>query len=148
MRPPILYIAIALGAGLWVGLGAWGGGTWGVGVWSVGGPVLVGAALLYRRAPLGAALGIAGVAGLFWGTEAVHERAATCAGVLGRGVGEGGKGTRGAIVRLFDPPPAEGGVVEGKVVEGPCRGALRLRWPDGRPARGGTRGGGAGPRVG
>src|SRR5439155_28441 len=49
-----------------------------------------------------------------------------------------GNGTRAAIVRLGDPAPDSGGPVEADVVEGRCGGALRLRWPDGIPARGVT----------
>ena len=50
MRPPIVWIAVAFGAGLWVGLSFLGAG--GVGGW-VGLPVLAGAFLVERRAPLG-----------------------------------------------------------------------------------------------
>src|SRR2546422_4096321 len=54
MRPPILWISVAFGAGLWTGLDAFQVR----GAWYVVAPVLVGAAALHRRAPLGAALGI------------------------------------------------------------------------------------------
>ena len=56
MRPPILCLTIAFGLGLW-------GGLTGVGEWGVVLPVLVGAALLPRRALLAAALGVMLVAG-------------------------------------------------------------------------------------
>src|SRR2546426_665686 len=51
MRPPILVITVAFGVGLWAG------GS-GVGAWGSGLAVLVGAAWLARRAPLGAAVGV------------------------------------------------------------------------------------------
>ena len=135
MRPPILWIAAAFGLGLAAGLASFSG------AWVVGGPVLVGAAFAYRRAPLGAALGIAAVAGMVWGAGAVTKRANTCSGRWGsgeRGVGVESERSRGAIVRLFDPAPSDGGVVDARVTGGPCGGTLRLRWPEGRPARGGT----------
>jgi competence protein ComEC len=132
VRPPILWIAVGFGAGLWAGLGSFAG-------WESALLAFAGAAVLYRRAPVGAAIGIAGVAGLVWGLAAVRERAETCAGQWERGMGEGGRATaRAAIVRLFDPAPRTGGVVEARVVAGPCGGDLRLRWPERRPARGGT----------
>ncbi|HEX9611392.1 MAG TPA: DNA internalization-related competence protein ComEC/Rec2 [Gemmatimonadales bacterium] len=141
MRPPILWIAAAFGLGLAAGLASF-AGAWDVGAWGVGGPVLVGAALVYRRAPLGAALGMVAVAGLVWGTAAVAERARTCAGIWGsreRGaVDDGAVMSRAATVRLFDPAPASGGLVDARVVGGSCGGMLRLRWPEVRPARGGT----------
>ncbi len=136
MRPPILWISVAFGAGLYAGLDAFVAR----GAWYVVAPVLVGAALLGRRAPLGAAVGIMLAAGTLWGTAALRERDATCegrwtAGEGGRGKGEG---TRAATVRLVDPVSAAGGVVDADVVAGPCGGALRLRWPEERRAAGGT----------
>src|SRR5437867_4216673 len=124
MRPPILVITVAFGVGLWAG------GS-GVGAWGSGLAVLVGAAWLARQAPLGAAVGVVGVAGLLWGAAAARQHEATCEG-------RWRAGTRAAIVRLGDPAPDSGGPVEADVVEGRCGGALRLRWPDGIPARGGT----------
>src|SRR2546425_5227522 len=125
MRPPILWITVAFGAGLWAG------GS-GLGAWRSGVVVLAVAAVLARCAPLGAATGVMLVAGMLWGEAALRERAATCAGlwVVGQ--------TRAAIARLGDPAPVGGGVVEGDVVAGTCGGALRLRWPDGIPAAGVT----------
>ena len=129
MRPPILWITIAFGLGLWAGLA-------GRGAWGVGFPVLLGAAVLSRRAPLGAACGVMLVAGTVWGNAARRERGATCAGVWAR---TGGDFTRAAIVRLHDPVAAAGGVVEGDArAGGACGGALKLRWPEAHPARGGT----------
>src|SRR5437667_5124228 len=125
MRPPILVITVAFGVGLWAGgseLGGWGSGL----------AVLAVAAGLARQAPLGAAVGVVGVAGLLWGAAARRQHEATCEGRWK------GNGTRAAIVRLGDPAPDSGGPVEADVVEGRCGGALRLRWPDGIPARGGT----------
>src|SRR5437660_6162366 len=131
MRPPILFLAIAFGVGVYAGLESFlGRGTWYVVV-----PVLGTALALARTAPLGAALGIMGVAGTVWGAAAGRERAATCAGTWGKGNGER---SRAAIVRLVDPAPASGGVVDADVVPGPCGGPVRLRWPEQHLARGGT----------
>jgi competence protein ComEC len=77
------------------------------------------------------------VAGIMWGAAAARERGAMCAGVWGRG-GEEDSVTRAAIVRLRDPASGEGGVVEGDVAGGPCGGTLKLRWPRGQAAHGGT----------
>src|SRR5438093_9570105 len=76
MRPPIVWISVAFGAGLWTGLDAFQVR----GAWYVVAPVLVGAAALHRRAPLGAALGIMAAAGVLWGGAAVRERDDSCAG--------------------------------------------------------------------
>ncbi len=139
MRPPILWIALGFGTGLWIGLDgsrSAGIGTWGAVVPTV---LLAAALLLARRAPVGAAVGIAGVAGLLWGAAAEREQAATCAGIWGRGNGEGGGVMRAAVVRLADPASPAGGVVDARAIGGPCGGGLRLRWPEGSPAHGGTR---------
>jgi len=61
VRPPIVWIAVAFGAGLWVGLSFF--GAWGLGGW-VGLPVLAGGLLVERRAPLGAGTGGMLLAGL------------------------------------------------------------------------------------
>ena len=132
MRPPILWISVAFGAGLWTGLDAFQVR----GAWYVVAPVLVGAAALHRRAPLGAALGIMAAAGVLWGGAAVRERDDTCAGRWSRERGAGS--SKAAIVQLGDPAPASGGLVEADVVPGACGGALRLRWPEGYRAAGGT----------
>ena len=134
MRPPILYLTIAFGLGLAGALES----LVVRGAWCVIAVVLVAALILARRAPLGAALGIMGVAGMLWGAAAVRERAATCAGRWGRVTWDVGRVTRGAIVRLSDPAPESGGMVDADVLQGNCGGALRLRWPEGHPARGGT----------
>jgi competence protein ComEC len=154
VRPPILFLAIAFGAGLWAGLDSFGVH----GAWYVVAPMLVGATIVWRRTPLGAAVGILAVAGILWGGAAMRERAATCAGQWaeppakerGRGSGGSGDPARAAIVRLVDLVPAEGagggggggawggGVVDADVVGGACGGALRLRWPEGIAAPGGT----------
>src|SRR3989442_7096301 len=134
MRPPILFLPIAFGVGLWGGLGP----SPGRGAWYEVAPLLVAATLLHRRAPLVAAVGIMGVAGMLWGAAAVRERDATCTGrwaAWGR-AGEGQ--TRAAIVRLADPAPAQGGIVDAEVIPGACAGSVRLRWPEGTSARGGT----------
>jgi competence protein ComEC len=138
VRPPLLYLAIGFGAGLWAGLDPL--ASPGAALWGVALPVVAAAALLASRAPLGAAIGVIGVAGLLWGGAAVRERDATCAGQWTAGEAGRGKGggARGVIVRLADPAPAVGGVVDADVVPGPCGGGLRLRWPEGVAAAGGT----------
>src|SRR6266480_554269 len=131
MRPPILFITVAFAFGLWAqgsGVGARGSGL----------AVLVVAAGLARQAPLGAAIGVMSVAGMLWGGAAAREQEATCAGRWTARDKAGEGRTRAAIVRLLDPAPDSGGVVDADVVAGPCGGALRLRWPDGIPAAGGT----------
>src|SRR5206468_5803364 len=111
----------------------------GGGAWYVGVPVLLGAAALLRRAPVGAALGLAGVAGLLWGEAALDRRDATCAGQWGQGTGEGGTGkTVAAVIRLIDPVSDKGGIVGGSVLAPSCGGALDLRWPEGHAAHGGA----------
>src|SRR6266581_4591210 len=126
MRPPILWITIAFAAGLWFGLEPVRG------AWCVGLPVLLGAAVLMRRAPVGAALGLAAVAGLLWGEAAQARRAATCAGQWGQGTGEGGTGkTVAVVVRFVDPVSERGGIVGGSVLAPACGGTLDLRWPEG-----------------
>src|SRR5439155_11732744 len=126
MRPPILFLTVAFGVGLAAGLDLFAvrGALYAVA------PVLGAALWLARRAPLGAAVGVMGVAGTLWGAAAGREREATCAGRWGRETGEGGRGARAAIVRLFDPVSQQGGVVDADVLPGSCGGALRLRWPE------------------
>src|SRR2546429_2012443 len=132
MRPPILFITGGFGVGLAAGLdlfretGEGRGETW------VALLVVLAALGLARHAPLGAAIGVMSVAGMLWGGATTRERELTCAG------GWKGDVTRAAIIRLLDPAPDSGGVVDADVVPGPCGGALRLRWPDGIPAAGGT----------
>ena len=130
MRPPILWITIAFGAGVFAALN---GVDLRVTAWGV----LFGAAILAPRAPVGAAAGVALVAGALWGAAALRERAATCAGVWTR---VGGKDvlTHAAIVQLHDPVAAAGGVVEGDVLAPSCGGTLTLRWPEQHAAHGGT----------
>ena len=129
MRPPILYLTIAFGAGLIMALS-------GVEVRVTAWCVLVGALLVCRRAPLGAALGVMFVAGAVWGGAALRERGASCAGRWSRELGAGS--SKAAIIRLTDPASATGGVVEGHVTAGRCGGTITIRWPAGRAARGGT----------
>src|SRR5216683_6468955 len=92
MRPPILFLTIAFGVGLWGGLGP----SPGRGAWYVVAPLLVAATLLHRRAPLGAAVGLMGVAGMLWGAAAVRERERHVhRPVGGRGKGQGRANPRG-----------------------------------------------------
>src|SRR5439155_6320962 len=133
MRPPLVWISVAFGAGLWAGLGSL--GAWGVGMWAGGASVLIVALSVARQAPVGAAIGLMGVAGLLWGAAAVREQGSTCGGRWT--AGEGGR-MRAVVVRLADPAPADGGLVEARVESGRCGGALSIRWPACYPARGGT----------
>src|SRR5882762_9887840 len=136
MRPPILFLTVAFGVGLWAGLDPFvfpGAALWGVAV-----SLVAASAWLARRAPLGAAVGIMGVAGMLWGAAAVREKEATCTGRWTAGVTAREGYTRAAIVRLADPAPAQGGIVDAAVLPGTCGGSVRLRWPEGRVARGGT----------
>jgi competence protein ComEC len=128
VRPPILWITVAFGAGLFAALN---GVDLRVAAWCV----LFGVALLARRAPVGAACGVMLVAGGLWGGAALRERAATCAGAWATGAGDR---TRAAIVQLADPVPATGGIVEGSVRAPSCGGTVRVRWPEGHAAHGGT----------
>src|ERR1043165_1378559 len=91
MRPPILYLSIAFAAGLAAALN---GGDLRVAACLV----IVGAVLLYRAAPLGAALGVMLVAGVAWGGAARREQRASCAGTWAVV-----PGTHAAIVVLTDP---------------------------------------------
>src|SRR5207249_8138574 len=127
MRPPILYLTIAFGAGLFTALNAYAVSS----APYAGLLVLGGAALLFRRAPLGAALGVMLVAGILWGGAALREQRASCAG-------QWSSATHSAILQLTDPVSATGGVAEAVVRAGSCHGTLTIRWPPGHPARGGT----------
>src|SRR6266850_2034061 len=134
MRPPILFLTVGFGVGLWAGLDPFafpGAALWGVAV-----PLVAASGWLARRAPLGAAVGIMGVAGMLWGAAAVRERDATCGGRWNRERGTGS--SKAAIVSLEDPAPESGGIVDAEVIPGTCGGAVRLRWPEDRAARGGT----------
>src|SRR5207247_5014329 len=120
MRPRILYLAVAFGVGLGAGLDPFvfpGAVLWGVVL-----PLIAAATCFAARAPLGAAVGIMGVAGLLWGTAAVRGRGVTCngrwtAGVRGReNAGEGHP--RPAIGRLAEPAPAPGGLGGSDVLPG------------------------------
>ena len=134
MRPPILFLAVSFGVGLWAGLDPFafpGAAGWGVAL-----AVVTVSVWLVPRAPLGAAIGVIGVAGMMWGSAAAREQQATCAGRWG--TGDEGRVAQAAIVRLSDPAPAGGGVVDADVLPGACGGSLRLRWPEDHRAAGGT----------
>ncbi|OLC71303.1 MAG: DNA internalization-related competence protein ComEC/Rec2 [Gemmatimonadetes bacterium 13_1_40CM_4_69_8] len=135
MRPPILWITVGFGAGVFAGLSPFmaGSGVWGGGMAL---SVLLGAAVLWRSAPVGAAFGVAIVAGVVWGAGAVRLREQTCAG---RWTGQRETGmVRSALVRLQDPVAELSGLADGVVEGGSCGGALRIRWPEGHAAAGGT----------
>ena len=136
MRPPILILTVAFGVGLWAALDPF--AFPGAALWGVALPLVAAAAGLAPRAPLGAAVGIMAVAGMLWGTAAVRERDATCTGRWAAGVTAREGQTRAAIVRLADPVPARGGIVDAEVLPGTCGGSVRLRWPEDHAARGGT----------
>src|SRR5947199_9714272 len=124
MRPPILFLTVAFGVGLWAGLDPFvfaGAALWGVAL-----PLIAAAACLAARAPLGAAVGIMGVAGLLWGTAAGREREATCTGRWAAGGKDGGGRTRAGVVRPADPAPAPGGSVDAAALPGPAGGPVRL----------------------
>src|SRR6185437_3419587 len=112
MRPPIVFLSIAFGVGLWGGLEP----SLGRGAWYVVAPLLVAAMLLHRRAPLGAAVGIMGVAGMLWGAAAVRERDVTCTGIWERETGKGKRETVSVAARLLDPVSGQGGVVDAEVL--------------------------------
>src|SRR2546422_7762878 len=108
MRPPLVWISVAFGAGLWAGLGFL--GAWGVGMWAVGASVLIGALSVARQAPVGAAIGLMGVAGVLWGAAGGGGEGAACAGrgaAGGKAGGAGGGGGRGRgrVGRLAGPAP-------------------------------------------
>src|SRR5882724_3928059 len=136
----MLYLTIAFAAGLAAALNAYAVSS----APYAGLPVLAGAAVVWRRAPLGAAFGVMLVAGILWGGAALREQRASCAGawtnqgVLTPGPRPGANETRSVIIELTDPVSATGGVAEGVVRTGTCRGTLVIRWPEGHPAHGGT----------
>src|SRR3989442_7757953 len=105
MRPPMLFLTVAFGVGLWAGLDPFvfpGRALPGGALWIVALPVVALAAWLARRAPLGAAGGIMGVAGMALGA----------AGVVGAGGAVGGKGEPGGGGRgrpASVPEPVEPG---------------------------------------
>ena len=136
MRPPILFLTVACGVGLWAGLDPF--AFPGAALWGVAASLVAASAWLATRAPLGAAVGLMGVAGMLWGAAAVREREATCSGRWTAGATAREGFTRAAIVRLADPAPAQGGIVDAEVLAGTCGGSVRLRWPEDRAARGGT----------
>ncbi len=81
------------------------------------------------------------VAGVLWGAAARRAQRASCAGewsAPGPRPGVNTPTTRSAILQLTDPVSDSGGVVEGVVRGGSCRGSLTIRWPDHHAAHGGT----------
>src|SRR2546422_10317860 len=110
MRPPILFLTVAFGVGLWAGLDPLvfpGRALPGGALWIVALPVVALAAWLARRAPLGAAVGIMGVAGKLGGGGGGRGRGAASAG---KGRREGGAGGgEGDIGGRQASAPARGG---------------------------------------
>src|SRR5437867_10933229 len=89
MRPPILFLTVAFGVGLWLGLDPFAfpdGILWGAVL-----PLAAGSVWLASRAPVGAAVGVMAVAGTLWGRAAVRERETTCAGRWSREQGVGSR---------------------------------------------------------
>src|SRR5256885_11967230 len=110
MRPPILFLTVGFGVGLWAGLDPFvfpGRALPGGALWVVALPALALAAWLARRAPLGAAVGIMGVAGMVLGAGGGRGRGGTWAGAGGRGREEGGG--KAATARLAGPAPPSAG---------------------------------------
>jgi competence protein ComEC len=136
-----MWIAIGFGAGLWAGLEAF------PGPWSVILPLVAGAILVARAAPVAAALGFTALTGFGWGTAALRIQSSQCAGRWSAAVAARPP-NRAVFVRLLDPVTEDGGVVDAIVVGGVCRGDLVLRWPSGKVARGGTTWLVAGPWLG
>ena len=126
-----MWIAIGFGAGLWAGLAAF------PGPWSVILPLVAGAILVARPAPVAAALGFAALAGFGWGAAALRIQSSQCPGRWSAAVAARPP-SRAVFVRLLDPVTEDGGVVDAIVVGGVCSGDLVLRWPSGTVARGGT----------
>src|SRR3989442_11266723 len=122
MRPPILFLTVAFGVGLWAGLDPFvfpGRALPGGALWIVALPVVALAAWLARRAPLGAAVGIMGVAGKVGGAGGGGGGGAARAGKWGRG--GGGGGSQGAIRSLGGTAPPNGGDGGGRVRGGGSR---------------------------
>ena len=144
MRPPILYLTIAFGAGLFAALNASAVSS----APFAGTLVLLGAIVVAPRAPVAAASGLMLVAGLVWGAAALRERNATCAGQWGGARQssftprwQGGvttTPTEAAVVRLTDPVSDSGGVADATALPDQCGGSLTIRWPDHHAAHGGT----------
>ncbi|HET7041288.1 MAG TPA: ComEC/Rec2 family competence protein [Gemmatimonadales bacterium] len=115
--PPVVWLVLALGAGLATGLARFSDPRLSI-------PVLLAATLLARRRD---------TLGLCLGAVLVGQLLAAVAWV-----GEGGRCTArlrpGAITLTLlpiDPPPVERGRVEAEVVGAGCRGNVVVRWPAG-----------------
>src|SRR5256885_7975343 len=100
MRPPILFLTVAFGVGLWAGLDPL--AFPGAALWGVALPLIAAAACLAARAPLGAAVGIMGVAGRPRGGGGGGGRGGGGEGRGGGGGGGGGEKRGGGR----PPPPA------------------------------------------
>src|SRR2546428_12357306 len=106
MRPPMLFLTVAFGVGLWAGLDPFvfpGRALPGGALWIVALPVVALAAWLARRAPLGAAGGLLGVAGMVGGGGAGGGGGGAGGGKGGRGGGGGGR--QGSNGRRAGPGP-------------------------------------------
>src|SRR3989442_12981370 len=101
MRPPILFLTVAFGVGLWLGLDPFAfpdGVLWGAAL-----PLAAASVWLAPRAPLGAAVGVMAVGGLFLGRGGGPGKGGGGGG--GGGGGEGGGGRKAATVWGEGPGP-------------------------------------------
>src|SRR2546425_7103562 len=92
MRPPILFLTVAFGVGLWLGLDPFAfpdGGLWGAAL-----PLAAASVWLAPRAPLGAAVGVLAGGGVVLGEGGGRGKGG--AGGGGGEEGGGGGGERGA----------------------------------------------------
>lgn len=143
MRPPLLFLALAFGAGLSAGLASFPGGGVSTGIALL--PLVVAAWFVHRRTPVAPAGAAMAFAGLLWGAAAARERDDSCGGRWSR---EARAGARAVVVRLLDPVSADGQPVRGSVEAGSCRGDIDVRFPAEQRAAGGTAWLVAGPWVG
>src|SRR2546428_8655945 len=99
MRPPILFLTVAFGVGLWLGLDPFAfpdGVLWGAAL-----PLAAASVWLAPRAPLGAAVGVMAGGGFFLGGGGGPGKGG--AGRGGRGRGEGGGGSKDRAVARREP---------------------------------------------
>src|SRR6266545_4030744 len=111
MRPPILVLTVAFGVGLWAGLDPF--AFPGAALWGVALPLVAASAWLAPRAPLGAAVGVMGVAGVLWGAAAAGGTMWVVAGRWS------GFADRGVLVvrraRQVDPVPRGRGALRDRL---------------------------------
>ena len=113
--PPVVWLVVALGAGLATGLARFPDPRAVI-------PALVVLAVCARRRPVAGLLVGAALVGQLLALVAWQGERGSCAALLPRGE------VRLAVVPV-DPPPVEQGRVEAKVVELNCSGEIVVRWP-------------------